>query len=127
MIKIEVMNIRTPVSWMGDKTSILHILYAVFLLDYERCLEPFVGSGAVLLGKNKPDEFEVYNDFNHYPVNLFRCLLERPMSFIKELGFYHFNSINDFFQREKFDDKYLEQELELTKVLFDELSAKETD
>lgn len=71
------MNIRTPVSWMGNKTSILHILYAVFPLDYERYIEPFGGSGAVLLGKNKPDKFEVYNDFNHNLVNLFRCILHK--------------------------------------------------
>ena len=48
------MNIKTPVSWMGNKTSILHILYALFPLNYERYIEPFGGSGAVLLGKKKP-------------------------------------------------------------------------
>ena len=48
---------------MGNKTSILHILYALFPLNYERYIEPFGGSGAVLLGKKKPDKFEVYNDY----------------------------------------------------------------
>ena len=51
------MNIKTPVSWMGNKTSILHILHALFPLNYERYIEPFGGSGAVLLGKKKPDEY----------------------------------------------------------------------
>ena len=59
-----VMNIKTPVSWMGNKTSVLHILYALFPLNYERYIEPFGGSGAVLLGKKKPDKFEVL--IKHY-------------------------------------------------------------
>ncbi len=50
--------IKTPVSWMGNKTSVLHILYALFPLNYERYIEPFGGSGAVLLGKKKPDKFK---------------------------------------------------------------------
>ena len=72
---------------MGNKTSILHILYALFPLNYERYIEPFGGSGAVLLGKKKPDKFEVYNDYNHNLVNLFRCMRDRPMAFIKNSDF----------------------------------------
>ena len=116
---------------MGNKTSILHILYALFPLNYERYIEPFGGSGAVLLGKKKPDKFEVYNDYNHNLVNLFRCMRDRPMAFIKELGFYplnsrdDFNAIRDFFRQEKFDDKYLDEELELTKIILPDLKAEE--
>lgn len=123
--------IKTPVSWMGNKTSILHILYALFPLNYERYIEPFGGSGAVLLGKKKPDKFEVYNDYNHNLVNLFRCMRDRPMKFIKELGFYplnsrdDFNAIKNFFKQEKFDDKYLYEELELTKIILPDLKAEE--
>ena len=123
------MNIKTPVSWMGNKTSILHILYALFPLNYERYIEPFGGSGAVLLGKKKPDKFEVYNDFNHNLVNLFRCMRDRPMAFIKELGFYplnsrdDFNAIKCFFKQEKFDDKYLEEEFEENFTLEDFLDS----
>ena len=116
---------------MGNKTSILHILYALFPLNYERYIEPFGGSGAVLLGKKKPDKFEVYNDYNHNLVNLFRCMRDRPMAFIKELGFYplnsrdDFNAIRNFFKQEKFDDKYLDEELQLTKIILPELKAEE--
>lgn len=116
---------------MGNKTSVLHILYALFPLNYERYIEPFGGSGAVLLGKKKPDKFEVYNDYNHNLVNLFRCMRDRPMAFIKELGFYplnsryDFNAIRDFFRQEKFDDKYLNEELELTKIILPDLKAEE--
>ncbi|WP_418841575.1 DNA adenine methylase [Ruminococcus sp.] len=116
---------------MGNKTSILHILYALFPLNYERYIEPFGGSGAVLLGKKKPDKFEVYNDYNHNLVNLFRCMRDRPMAFIKELGFYplnsrdDFNVIKNFFKQEKFEDKYLDEELELTKIILPDLKAEE--
>ena len=116
---------------MGNKTSILHILYALFPLNYERYIEPFGGSGAVLLGKKKPDKMEVYNDFNHNLVNLFRCMRDRPMAFIKELGFYplnsrdDFNVIKNFFKQEKFDDKYLDEELELTKIILPDLEVEE--
>lgn len=116
---------------MGNKTSVLHILYALFPLNYERYIEPFGGSGAVLLGKKKPDKFEVYNDFNHNLVNLFRCMRDRPLAFIKELGFYplnsrdDFNVIRDFFKHEKFNDKYLDEELNLTKIILPELKTDE--
>ena len=74
---------------------------------------------------------EVYNDFNHNLVNLFRCMRDRPMAFIKELGFYplnsrdDFNAIKNFFKQEKYDDKYLDEELELTKIILPDLKAEE--
>lgn len=116
---------------MGNKTSVLHILYALFPLNYERYIEPFRGSGAVLLGKTKPDKFEVYSNFNHNLVNLFRCMRDRPLAFIKELGFYplnsrdDFNVIRDFFKHEKFNDKYLDEELNLTKIILPKLKTDE--
>lgn len=117
------MNIKTPVTWVGNKTSILPILYSVFPIKYSRYVEPFGGSGAVLLGKPSPDSFEVYNDYNKNLVNLFRCIKGRPMALIKELGFFplnardDFNEIKSFFKRESFADKFLDEELELTKVI----------
>lgn len=125
------MTIKTPVSWVGNKSSVLHILYALFPLKYERYIEPFGGSGAVLLGKEKPDKFEVYNDFNGNLVNLFRCMRDRPLAFIKELGFLPLNARDDFFmlkrffQKEEFDDAFLEQELALTPILLSNIQAKE--
>ena len=56
---------------------------------------------------------------------------DRPMAFIKELGFYplnsrdDFNAIKCFFKQEKFDDKYLDEELELTKIILPDLKAEE--
>lgn len=127
----KVMHIKTPVSWMGNKTSILHILYALFPLKYERYIEPFGGSGAVLLGKDVPDKFEVYNDCNANLVNLFRCMRDRPMEFIRELGFLNLNARDDFtvlkqfFQKEDFNEQLLNKQLELTNILLPELKAEE--
>ena len=116
---------------MGNKTSILHILYALFPLNYERYIEPFGGSGAVLLGKKKPDKFEVYNDFNHNLVNLFQCMRDRPVALIEEIGFLNLNSRDDFnrnkkfFKDEKFKDRFIEEEMEKIQLLFDNPTADE--
>ncbi len=116
---------------MGNKSSILHILYALFPLHYERYIEPFGGSGSVLLGKPRPDKFEVFNDCNHNLINLFRCMRDRPIAFIRELGFLSltsrddFTALKQFFKKEEFSDDHLNEELELTSVLLPELQAEE--
>lgn len=125
------MLIKSPVTWMGNKTSILHILYALFPKEYDRYIEPFGGSGAVLLGKDKPDKFEVFNDYNANLVNLYRCMRDRPMAFIRELGFLNLNSRDDFvclkkwFKKEEFTDEFLREELELTEIILPPIQAKE--
>lgn len=116
---------------MGNKTSILHILYALFPLNYERYIEPFGGSGAVLLGKKKPDKFEVYDDFNHNLVNLFQCMRDRPNALCDELDLFNLNS-RDHFQECKtviatgsFDDRFVEEEKQLIKKFYSENKANE--
>ena len=127
----EVINIRTPVSRVGNKTAILHILYALFPIRYGRFIDVFGGSGSVLLGNPEICPFEVYNDFDRNLANLFRCMKERTMAVIRELGFCHLNSREDFiairrfFENEQFDDKYLSEELRLTQILFPPPEANE--
>jgi DNA adenine methylase len=123
---------KTPVSRVGNKSSILHILYAVFPLEYGRFIDVFGGSGSVLLGKPEIQAFEVYNDFDKNLVNLFRCIKERTMATLREIGFCNlnsredFNAIRRFFeQREEFTDKYLSEELLLTELTFPPLEAQE--
>lgn len=123
--------IKTPVSRVGNKTAILHILYALFPPKYGRFIDVFGGSGSVLLGNPEICPFEVYNDFDRNLANLFRCMKERTMAVIRELGFCHLNSREDFiairrfFENEQFDDKYLSEELRLTQIMFPPLEAKE--
>lgn len=122
---------KTPVSRVGNKTAILHILYALFPPQYGRFIDVFGGSGSVLLGNPEICPFEVYNDFDRNLANLFCCMKERTMAVIRELGFCHLNSREDFiairrfFENEHFDDKYLSEELRLTKILFSPPEANE--
>ena len=123
---------KTPVSRVGNKSSILHILYAVFPMKYGRFIDVFGGSGSVLLGKPEIHPFEVYNDFDKNLVNLFRCMKERTMATVRELGFCNlnsredFNAIRKFFeQREEFTDEYLSEELLLTELTLPPLQANE--
>lgn len=130
-MKSEVINIKTPVSRVGNKTAILHILYALFPLHYGRFIDVFGGSGSVLLGKPTIDAFEVYNDFDRNLVNLFRCMKERTMVTIRELGFCNLNSREDFiairkfFDHETFDDRFLTEELMLTEIMLPPPEAAE--
>ena len=82
---------KTPVSRVGNKSSILNILYAVFPLQYGRFVDVFGGSGSVLLGKPK-SKFEVFNDVDGELVNLFRCIRDRFEEFLVELGLFPLNS-----------------------------------
>ena len=116
---------------MGNKTAILHILYALFPLKYGRFIDVFGGSGSVLLGKPEVSLFEVYNDYDRNLANLFHCMKERTMATIREIGFCHlnsredFNAIRRFFEYEQFDDRYLSEELRLTEFLFPPPEASE--
>lgn len=127
----EVSIIKTPVSRVGNKTAILHILYALFPLNYGRFIDVFGGSGSVLLGKPTIDSFEVYNDFDRNLVNLFRCMKDRTMATIRELGFCHLNSREDFiairrfFDHERFNDRYITEELLLTEIMLPPLEGAE--
>lgn len=109
----------------------MDIIYSLFPVEYGRYIEVFGGSGAVLLGKEKADKFEVYNDFNENLVNLFRCMRDRPFEFIREFGFLNlnsrddFNTIKRFFQNQSFEDNYFEKQLELTDILFPKANSKE--
>ena len=122
---------KTPVSRVGNKTAVLHILYAVFPINYRRFIDVFGGSGSVRLGNPNAPPFEVYNDFDRNLVNLFRCMKERTLATVRELGFCNlnsredFNAIRKFFEEEKFDDKYFREEEYLTELLLPPLQAEE--
>lgn len=122
---------KTPVSRVGNKSSILNILYAVFPLQYDRFVDVFGGSGSVLLGKEQVDSFEVYNDYDRNLVNLFHCMKERTMATIREIGFCNlnsredFNSVKKFFEFEEFKDDFYREELLLTELMFPPPEANE--
>lgn len=123
--------IKTPVSRVGNKSAILHILYTLFPLKYGRFIDVFGGSGSVLLGNPNPPSFEVYNDFDRNLTNLFHCMKERTVATVRELGFCNLNSRDDFiavrrfFEDEQFEDKYFSEELRLTDITFPPPEAAE--
>lgn len=124
---------RTPVSRVGNKTSVLHILYALFPLEYSRFVDVFGGSGSVLLGQATEAPFEVYNDFDRDLVNLFRCMRDRNFAFLQELGFHAINARDDFDvwkqiiqgNMEDIANRYMKEELELTEIMLQPATAQE--
>ena len=117
---------KTPVSRVGNKSSVLQILFSVFPAKYSRFVDVFGGSSSVLLGQPTPPPFEVYNDFDRNLVNLFHCMKERTMAVIREIGFCNLNSREDFVAIKKFFeqdhtafcDAYMKEELALTATMF---------
>lgn len=95
------------ISWIGGKKALRELIYQRFPLSYGRYIEVFGGGGWVLFGK-PPSGMEVYNDYNSDLTNLFRCVRDRPLALIQELGFFplngreEFNYLKRFLNREEF-------------------------
>ena len=95
------------ISWIGGKKALGELIYQRFPLSYGRYIEVFGGGGWVLFGK-PPSGMEVYNDYNSDLTNLFRCVRDRPLALIQELGFFplngreEFNYLKRFLNREEF-------------------------
>jgi DNA adenine methylase len=122
------------ISWVGGKKALRDIIYQKMPKEFGRYIEVFGGGGWVLFGRTPDVAMEVYNDFNSDLANLFRCVRDQPMAFLKELGFLPLNGRDEFFvlrkflEQEEFTDAFMHQELELaqrelTPVQFDEIKA----
>ena len=107
---------------MGGKKALRKLIYTMFPAKFDRYIEVFGGGGWVLFGK-PPDArcMEVYNDFNSNLANLFYCVKNRPVDFLRELGFLPINSrdeftvIRDFLDKKEFAQPYLKKEMELAR------------
>lgn len=122
------------ISWVGGKKALRDRIYQKMPKEFGRYIEVFGGGGWVLFGRRPDAAMEVYNDFNSDLANLFRCVRDQPMAFLKELGFLPLNGRDEFFvlrkflEQEEFTDAFMRQELELvqrelTPVQFDEIKA----
>ncbi|MFR5664842.1 MAG: DNA adenine methylase [Enterocloster bolteae] len=89
------------ISWIGGKKALRELIYQRFPLSYGRYIEVFGGGGWVLFGK-PPDGMEVYNDYNSDLTNLFRCVRDRPLALIQELGFFPLNGREEFDHLKRF-------------------------
>ncbi|MBR0236106.1 MAG: DNA adenine methylase [Clostridia bacterium] len=113
---------KSPVSWVGNKTPLLPYINAILPENCERFVDVFGGSGTVLLGR-RPCSFEVYNDYDSDLVNLFRCMKDRTIAFIKELGLFPLNSRADFLflkealSKNEFKNEWINEEIDLTSVI----------
>lgn len=112
---------KSPVSWVGNKTALLPYINAILPERCPRFIDVFGGSGTVLLSRRThPGDFEVYNDYDGELVNLFRCMKEKTLAFIRELGFLplnsreEFNILKRFIRGEAFSAEELTDELVLT-------------
>ena len=92
---------------------------------YERCIDVFGGSATVTLNVDCPQSnLKIYNDFNEDLVNLMRCARDRPLALMREIGFLTLNARGDFevfkkfIKKEEFPKEYLDEEMELTEIMF---------
>jgi len=112
--------LNSIISWVGGKKALRELIYLRLPKEFGRYIEVFGGGGWVLFGRSPDTGMEVYNDFNSNLANLFFCVKERTMAFLKELGFLPLNSRDDFIAIRKFLEKgefnrdYLKEELKLS-------------
>lgn len=107
------------------------IIYERFPPRYGRYIEVFGGAAWVLLGMKNHCGFEVYNDFNGLLVNLFRCVKERVLAFLQELGFLpltsrdEFNLLKRYIMRKPFHESHIKSELDIAQKVLSEPDAAE--
>ncbi|WP_434693602.1 DNA adenine methylase [Hungatella sp. SB206] len=97
-------------------------MYELSPASFERYIEVFGGGGWVLFGRlPDPKVMEVYNDFNSNLTNLYACVKNHPMEFLRQLGFLPLNGRDEFLvlrrflEGQEFNRTFLAQELELAR------------
>ncbi len=76
-------DLRAPFPWFGGKSRVAPLVWERFG-DVPNYVEPFFGSGAVLLGRPHAPGTETVNDKDCYVANLWRALKEDPASLARE-------------------------------------------
>ena len=69
--------IRSPFVWFGGKSKVARIVWDA-LGDVEHYVEPFFGSGAVLLSRPNPAKCETINDADGLLANFWRAVASDP-------------------------------------------------
>ena len=79
---------RPFIPWVGGKEKLAPYVRQVFPPKVKVYVEPFGGSGAILLGlPPDPSRLDIYNDLDRELANLFLCVQERPNTLMRELKF----------------------------------------
>jgi DNA adenine methylase len=73
----ETKTLQAPFPWFGGKSKVANIVWSRFgdVLNY---VEPFFGSGAVLLGRPAPGSVETVNDLDGFVANFWRAIKHAP-------------------------------------------------
>lgn len=106
------------------------IILERFPVGYERYVEVFGGAAWILFAK-KPENFEVYNDYNSDLTNMFYVVKYRPLAFLEELGFLplngkeEFDLLLDWNKRKDFSVPYEREELQLAQRYLTPLEYRE--
>jgi hypothetical protein len=69
--------LRAPFPWFGGKSRVSHLVWERFG-DVRNYVEPFFGSGAVLLGRPHEPRVETINDKDCYLANFWRAVQHDP-------------------------------------------------
>ncbi len=95
-------DIAKPViPWVGGKEKLAPYITQVFPPNIKQYLEPFGGSGAVLLSmRPRPGRLDIYNDLNAELSNLMLCVKERSNALLQELDFLpiHSREVFEFYK-----------------------------
>ena len=68
---------KPPFPWIGGKEKIAPYILQTFPPKLAQYVEPFGGSGAVLLAlPQDPSRLDIYNDLDAELVNLYSCIKE---------------------------------------------------
>ena len=79
---------KPPFPWIGGKEKIAPYILQTFPAKLAQYVEPFGGSGAVLLAlPQDPSRLDIYNDLGAELVNLYSCIKECSNVLLRELKF----------------------------------------
>ena len=84
--------LKTPFPWFGGKSKAANLIWSRLGSDCKNYIEPFFGSGAVLL--NRPDEYAGWitvNDLDGHVANLWRAMQSKP----EEVAKHACNPVNE--------------------------------
>ncbi len=83
-------NLDAPFPWFGGKSRVADVVWNA-LGDVEQYVEPFFGSGAVLLGRPTEPRVETVNDKDHWIANFWRAVRHEP----EAVAFHADNPVNE--------------------------------
>ena len=125
---------RPFIPWVGGKEKLAPYVRRVFPPSFNPYIEPFGGSGAILLGlPPSPSRLDIYNDFDGDLTNLFLCARDHTLELIRELDFLplhsraEFEDLKRFLRREPVPEPEILRELEIAQECFSPQEAAELE